>query len=130
MALTTNRSWAEQDPQVVWQKYCGFLDLSMQQFKEIQEQLLMEQLQIVSASPLGKRLLRGSLPKSVDEFRKIARLTKYGDYLPDLDNGNDASLPEPAYQWAHTTGASRGISAVRFQSRRIGRTRLDEDRLC
>ncbi len=113
MALP-NKSWADQDPRIAWQKYCGFLDLSMQQFKEIQEQLLMEQLQIVSSSPLGRRLLRGSLPKSVDEFRKVARLTKYGDYLPDLNNGNDPPLPEPAYQWVQTTGARGDLKYVPY----------------
>ena len=113
MALPT-KSWADQDHQIIWQKYCGFLDLSMQQFKEIQEQLLVEQLKIVSASPLGRRLLRGSLPKSVDEFRKVARLTKYGDYLPDLDNGNDPSLPEPAFQWVQTTGARGDLKYVPY----------------
>ena len=64
MALT-QRSWADQDPQIVWQKYCGFLDLSMQQFKEIQEQLLMEQIKLVAASPLGRRQGRGSVTWSL-----------------------------------------------------------------
>ncbi|MBI2855862.1 MAG: GH3 auxin-responsive promoter family protein [Chloroflexi bacterium] len=104
----------EQDAQTVWQKYCGFLDISLKEFKEIQEQLLMEQLEIVSSSPLGRRLLRGSLPQSVAEFRRIARLTKYGDYLPDLENGNNAALPKPSDHWAHTTGARGDLKFVPY----------------
>ena len=37
----------------VWRKYCGFLDLSLEEFMEIQERLLMEQIDLLSKSELG-----------------------------------------------------------------------------
>ena len=107
----------EEDARYLWSKYCGFLDLTMQQFKNIQEELLLEQLQMVATSPLGRRLLRGSKPTNVADFRRIAKLTKYGDYLPDLEDGNDASLPEPAYSWVHTTGARGDFKYIPYTLR-------------
>ena len=53
------------DPKISWRKYCGFLDISTQEFLDIQEQLLLEQIDLVSGSPLGRRLLRGTVPNSV-----------------------------------------------------------------
>lgn len=32
----------------VWRKYCGFIDLSLEGFMEIQERLLMEQTDLLS----------------------------------------------------------------------------------
>ena len=115
------KSVLAEDPEYIWARYCGFLDLSMDQFKEIQEELLMEQMELMATSPLGRRLLRGTLPRSVSEFRRIARLTKYGDYLPDLENGNDEALPEPAYEWAHTTGARAEYKYVPYTARAFER---------
>jgi hypothetical protein len=39
----------------ILQKYCGFLDLSLAEFMEIQEQILIEQMELVYDSPLGKK---------------------------------------------------------------------------
>jgi hypothetical protein len=103
--------------ETIWQKYCGFLDLSLEEFNQIQRELLLDELQIVSNSRLGRRLLRSSLPKSIDEFRRIVRLTRYGDYLPDLENASDAALPEPAYHWVHTTGARAEYKHIPYTRR-------------
>ena len=45
------------DQERIWQKYCGFLDLSLQEFMEIQEQLLMEQIELVYNSPLAEKFI-------------------------------------------------------------------------
>jgi hypothetical protein len=105
------------DPETVWEKYCGFLDLSLDEFNRIQQELLLDELALVHNSPLGRRLLRGCLPRSVEEFRRTARLTRYGDYLPDLENGNDSALPEPAYHWVHTTGARAEYKHIPYTRR-------------
>ena len=83
----------------------------------MQRDLLMEQLALVHDSPLGRRLLRGSLPKSVAEFRRTARLTKYGDYLPDLDQTDDSALPGPVQHWVHTTGARAEYKHIPYTRR-------------
>ena len=43
----------------VWRQYCGFLDLSLEEFMKIQERLLLEQLDLVSRSEWGRLFLRG-----------------------------------------------------------------------
>ena len=100
-----------------WQRYCGFLDLSLNEFSEIQRELLMEELALVKDSPLGRRLLRGSSPKSVEEFRRTARLSKYGDYLPDLAQNNGSGFLAPVQHWVQTTGARAEYKHIPYTSR-------------
>ncbi len=89
-----------------WVKYCGFLDLSIEQFMTIQQALLLQQLQEVAYSPLGRRFLGKKIPTTLDEFRESVPLTIYEDYLPELEQSNGNSLPEKPYTWAHTSNSS------------------------
>ncbi len=86
--------------ETIWRKYCGFLDLTKEEFYEIQRELLQDELLLVHRSPLGQSLLQGSLPKNIDEFRQACRLTTYRDYRPFLENHQEFSLAKPAYRWA------------------------------
>jgi hypothetical protein len=87
----------------IWQKYCGFLDLSLAEFMEIQEQLLMEQIELVYDSPLAKKFMPKK-PKDVSEFRKLVPLTTYSDYAPYLNKKNEKILATKPYFWARTSG--------------------------
>lgn len=97
-----------------WTKHCGFLDLSVEQFMTIQQALLLQQLKQVARCPLGRRLIGKRIPKSVEEFRNSVPLTKYDDYLPDLEEGNDDSLPEKPYVWALTSGNGDSFKRVPY----------------
>ena len=97
-----------------WAKYCGFFDLSVEQFMAIQEALLLQQLPRVASSNLGKRLIGERIPRSMGEFRHSVPLTSYEDYLPDLEEGNGDSLPEKPYIWAHTSGVSASFKRVPY----------------
>lgn len=91
----------------VWTKLCGYLDLSLAEFMEIQERLLMEQIQLLHNSPIGKKLLGERLPTSVDEFRQTVPLTKYENYVEFLEEQREDYLPKAGpYLWAHTSGRS------------------------
>jgi hypothetical protein len=110
------------DPRQVWRKYCGFLELSMREFMDIQEQLLLEQIELVHASPLGRRLFRGTVPHSVAEFRANVPLTTYGDYVPFLGPGHDADTAGgDSVIWAHTTGAQADFKWVPYTQRGLER---------
>jgi hypothetical protein len=98
----------------VWRKYCGFLDLSLSQFMSVQESLLLQQLEKVTHSFLGKRLIGNKTPASIDEFRHLVPLTNYKDYLPELDPGDEPALPEAPYVWTHTSGASGTYKRVPY----------------
>jgi phenylacetate-coenzyme A ligase PaaK-like adenylate-forming protein len=91
------------DKERIWQKYCGFLDLSLIEFMEIQEQLLMDQIDLVYNSPLAKKFMPEK-PKDIAEFRKIVPLTTYSDYAPYLNVKNDNVLATRPYFWARTSG--------------------------
>ena len=95
----------------VWRKYCGFLDLSLEQFMEIQERLLTEQLELMSRSELGRMLMGDDPPLDLEAFRQRVRLTTYEDYAPYLDERREDVLAEKPVAWAHTSGRMLPIPA-------------------
>jgi len=90
----------------VWQKYCGFLDLGMDEFMCIQKRLLMEQMHLFAACKLGRKIIGEKVPGSVAEFRQLVPLTEYQDYEPYLSEKREDVLPQRPYLWAHTSGRS------------------------
>ena len=90
----------------LWQMCCGFLSLNMEQFTAIQKRLLLEQIQLLNQCTLGRKIMHGAKPQTVEEFREQVPLTTYSDYCPELLEKREAPLPaEPAY-WVHTSGKS------------------------
>ena len=98
----------------VWKKYCGFLDLSVQEFVSMQEILLFQQLEKYAHCPLWNKFRHNGIPTSIDEFRSLFPLTTYEDYLPGLDGGDESALPERPYIWALTSGASGSFKRIPY----------------
>ena len=90
----------------IWHKYCGFIDLSMEQFKEIQKRLLMEQIDLLSKCELGRKIMGDDVPSTVQEFRQAAPLTSYSTYAPYLLEKREDVLPCKPLWWLHTSGRS------------------------
>ncbi len=90
-------------PDAVWQEYCGFLDLSIEEYLKIQSNLLMEQISLLSKCRLGNYLLHGKVPQSVDEFRQMVPLTTYDDYADTLLMRRTEDLPSVPLVWLETT---------------------------
>jgi len=90
----------------VWKKYCGHLDLSNNEYMQIQKRLLMEQFEILWDSEIGKKLFGKVPPKNIDAFRSSVPLTTYDFYAPYLAKQDESSLPKGKYVWAHTSGKS------------------------
>jgi hypothetical protein len=40
----------------LWQMCCGFLDLTIEQFMSIQKRLLLEQIELLNASAIGRKI--------------------------------------------------------------------------
>jgi hypothetical protein len=99
-------SWSSSTA-TAWTRYCGFLDLSVDEFCEIQRRLLMRQIEEVSQASLYKKVVGGMRPLSMDEFRQTIPLTSYKDYAPYLQDGQESELPKKPRYWIHTS-ASRG----------------------
>lgn len=98
----------------VWNRYCGFLDLSLDDFMFIQKRLLMEQIDVFANCQLGREILGRTVPRSVDEFRQTVALTSYDDYETYLSERRVDVLPEVPYVWAHTSGRSGGYKWVPY----------------
>jgi hypothetical protein len=90
----------------LWQMCCGFLSLSLEQFMAIQKRLLLEQIQLLNRCTLGRKIMRGARPQTVEEFREQVPLTTYADYCPELIERREAPLPAEPLLWVHTSGRS------------------------
>lgn len=88
----------------LWDKHCGHIHLSLDEYMEIQNRLLMENISLLSTSTIGKHFLGDPAPQSVEEFRERVPLTTYDDYEPFLGEKNDDVLPNKAFVWARTSG--------------------------
>ncbi|MFC2003323.1 GH3 auxin-responsive promoter family protein [Chloroflexota bacterium] len=86
----------------LWQMCCGFLDLNLEQFMAIQKRLLLEQVQLLNRCKLGRTLLHGAFPETVEEFREKVPLTSYEDYCPELSDRNEDVLPTRPRLWITT----------------------------
>jgi hypothetical protein len=90
----------------LWQRCCGFIDLNMKQFMNIQYQLLAEQIELLKRCELGRKVMRGAEPGSVEEFREQVPITTYADYAPYLLEKREDVLPEKPLLWQRTSGRS------------------------
>lgn len=90
----------------LWQRCCSFIDLSLKDCMKIQRRLLREQLELLKRCKLGRSIMRGAEPVTVEEFRKLVPLTTYADYEPFLLTKNERALPKKPLFWQHTSGRS------------------------
>ena len=102
-----------------WQRYCGFLDLSIEEFMAIQERLLLEQLQLLADCELGRKLLGGGAPLTVSDFRRIAPLTTYRDYLPYLGEQREDVCRQNQSVGRARPGGLESIAANGYPSPRV-----------
>lgn len=91
------------NPVQVWDEFCGYLDLGLKNYMYIQKRLMQEQIDLWSASGLGKSLLKGKTPKTIDEFRQALPLTTYEDYAEILLKKRTDMLPREPMIWIQTT---------------------------
>ncbi|NIS81154.1 MAG: GH3 auxin-responsive promoter [Anaerolineales bacterium] len=92
----------------VWEKYCGFIDLRLGQFMQIQRDLLMEQIQLLAGCELGRKLLGSKIPENLEDFRQLVPFTTYEDYAPYLPEKRSDVLPSGIIAWVRTSGRSKG----------------------
>ncbi|NLV15694.1 MAG: GH3 auxin-responsive promoter family protein [Syntrophomonadaceae bacterium] len=96
----------------IWQEYCGFFDLSVEEFMQIQDRLMLEQIDLYSKCELGQRFFKGRKPESVEEFRRIVPLTNYRDYADILLSKVESALPAKPLLWIETTWEG-GINPIK-----------------
>ena len=90
----------------LWQRCCGFIDLSIDEFMTIQRRLLLEQIELLKRCELGRRLLNGAEPSTAEEFIEQVPMTTYVDYCPDLLEKREDILPAKPKLWMQTSGRS------------------------
>ncbi len=90
----------------LWKMCLGFLGLSTGEFMAIQKRLLLEQIDLLNNCVLGRKIIRGAKPRTVEEFRQRVPLTTYADYCPELTEKKEDTLPAKVTQWVRTSGKS------------------------
>jgi hypothetical protein len=93
----------DEDYKGVWEAYMGFLDLSIEDFMEIQERLLLEQIHLLKQCKLGRTIMGNQKINNMDDFRKKVPLTTYEDYADTLLNKRVDDLPSEPLHWVQTT---------------------------
>ena len=93
----------DEDYKGVWEAYMGFLDLSLDEFMDIQERLLLEQIHLRKKCKLGKKILGKQKITTIEDFRKKVPLTRYEDYADTLLNKRVEDLPSVPLHWVQTT---------------------------
>jgi hypothetical protein len=88
----------------LWKRCCGFIDLSLPEFMDIQSRLLGEQLVLLKKCELGRHILGQANPETVNEFRAEVPLTTYADYAPYLLKRKMDALPKKPILWQYTSG--------------------------
>ncbi len=88
----------------LWERCCGFIDLSLEDFTNIQRRLLLEQIGLLKKCELGRVVMRGAVPGTVEEFREQVPLTNYDDYAPYLLKRRMDVLPRKPILWQYTSG--------------------------
>lgn len=106
----------EYPKEAIWSEYCGFLDLTIEEYMQIQNRLLLEQIRLWSNSPLGQGFLKGRHPRTIEEFRAMVPLTTYDDYADVLLARRKEMLPEEPVIWIQTTweGGKHPIKAAPY----------------
>lgn len=99
-----NNIFDSNEPTKIWSKYCGFLDLTMNEFMNIQENLLLEEIKLVINSPISQKLIKGKTPTTMNEFRQQVPLTSYDDYAPFIGDKKENNLSQMPDYWARTSG--------------------------
>ncbi len=94
------------DSPELWKRYCGFLDLTVEDFMQIQRSLLAEELSLVADSILGRKILGARPPLSIEEFRQSVPFTTYSDYEPYLSEKREDALAARPAAWCHSSGRS------------------------
>lgn len=89
--------------QVAWQKYCGFLDLSLPAFMQVQRRKLTDALPELLRSEIGHRLIGSDAPVTPERFRREVPLSSFEDYLSHFDGSHHTSMPQPPVFWARTS---------------------------
>ena len=88
---------------LTWERYCGFLDLSMPAFMAVQRRRLVEALPALAGSGIGRTFLGGHSIASVEQLRAVAPLTSFDDYRSFFQPLMSITLPEPPIFWATTS---------------------------
>ncbi len=95
----------------IWQKYCGFFNLSPDEFMDIQRRLLLDEIDQVYGSTLARKFMLRK-PRDISEFRATVPLTRYEDYAEYLDQKREDVLAFKPYVWTHTSGRGGSLKWV------------------
>ncbi len=104
--ISRDEVFASHNSRKIWQKFCGFFELDLKEFMDIQQELMLEQIELVADSPLGRLKFNGKKPRSIEEYRQTVPLSDYWSGYAEYigQEGKEEWLAEKPVVWAHTSG--------------------------
>ena len=87
----------------VFDEYCSFLDLNIDEYMQIQKSLLKEQILLWKDSDIAKSIIKEDKINDYNDFKKVIPLTSYEDYADILLKKDDRYLPSKTSLWIETT---------------------------
>ena len=120
--LSEDEYFAKLTQEEIWQRYCGFLELSIDEFMEIQKELLMDEVERVAKGVLGRKIMGAQVARSMEEFRRLVPLTTYENYEPYLTEQREDVLAEKPEYWCHSSGRGGKFKWIPFTRENIDKT--------
>ncbi len=97
----------------IWDNYCHFLDIDLDEYMNIQFSLLANQLKEWDSSKLSFEVLGDHESLNVNNYRDIVPLTDYNDYADILLNKKEDYLSATPEIWIQTTWEG-GIKPIKL----------------
>ncbi len=105
------------DEKRLWREYCAIVQLPMNQFLDIQNALLSEQLDLVAKNRWYDPFVGGGLPKNIEEFRRTVPLHVWKDYEPHLQSESLNGYAGDPHCWVHTSWTHGSFKKVPWARR-------------
>jgi hypothetical protein len=84
--VSANQPFLAHTEQWLFDRYCGFLRLSLKDWQGIQDRLMEEQLDLIKASPWAGVAPWGRAFSGLGEFRAAAPITEYSTYASRMES--------------------------------------------
>lgn len=105
------------DEKRLWREYCAVVQLPIDQFMDIQNALLSEQLDLVAKNRWYDSFVGGGLPKSIEEYRRVVPLHVWKDYEPHLQPQSLNGYTGDLQCWVHTSWSHGSYKKVPWARR-------------
>ena len=101
------------DEKRTWREYCAVVELPIQQFMDIQNALLLEQLDVVANNRWFTQFVGTRPPRTIEEYRRVVPLHTWKSYVGALEPESLNGLGTDAHCLVQTSW-THGVDGLRL----------------